>query len=141
AGESTRFQMPFINLGLVPEFGSSVSMPARFGHARAAELFMLAEPFGAARAAELGLVTRVVPDRGMLATATATAQKLVTKASGAWRGTKRLLRQAFIDQLKEAVESENREFAERLSSAEAKEAMSAFLEKRQPNFATLTAAE
>ena len=54
AGESAKFQMPFINLGLVPEFGSSCSLPARVGHLRAAELFLLGLPFTAARAAELG---------------------------------------------------------------------------------------
>src|SRR6266576_4476118 len=76
AGESAKFQLPFVNLGLVPEFGSSCSVPARMGQIRAAELILLGEPFAAARAAEVGLVTRVVPDRYELATATATAQKL-----------------------------------------------------------------
>src|SRR5499426_521795 len=83
AGESAKFQLPFVNLGLVPEFGSSFSVPARMGHLRAAELFLLGEPFTAARAAELGLVTRVVPDRDLLATATETAQKLAAKPSRA----------------------------------------------------------
>src|SRR5213595_3697357 len=62
AGETAKFRMPFVNLSLVPEFGSSFSIPARAGHLRAVELFMLGEPLTAARAAELGLVTRVVPD-------------------------------------------------------------------------------
>src|SRR5215475_14410190 len=57
AGESAKFQLPFVNLGLVPEFGSSWSLPARAGYIRAAELFMLAQPFNAALAAEIGLVT------------------------------------------------------------------------------------
>ena len=140
AGESARLQTPFINLALVPEFGSSFSMPARLGQLRAAELFLLGEPFSASHAADLGLVTRVVPDAELLATATATAQKLAGKASGALRASKRLLKRPFIDQLNEAVESENREFAERLSSAEAKEAMAAFLEKRPPNFTNVAAA-
>src|SRR6202048_825815 len=61
AGESAKFQMPFINLGLVPEFGATFSIPARLGHLRAAELILLATPFDAKRAAELGLVTRVLP--------------------------------------------------------------------------------
>ena len=135
AGESAKFQMPFINLGLVPEFGSSFSVPARVGHLRAAELILLAEPFTAVRAAELGLVTRVVPDRDLLAIATATAQKLAAKPSGALRACKRLMKQASIGQLKEAVKIENQEFAERVRSAEVKEAFSAFLEKRPPNFA------
>src|SRR5262249_17263557 len=134
AGESARFQLPFINLALVPEFGSSYSLPARIGHLRAAELYLLGEPFGAARAAELGLVTRVVPDRDLLATATATAQKLAAKPNGALRASKRLIKQASIGPLREAVKAENQEFIERLHSAEAKEALSAFLEKRPPNF-------
>src|SRR5262249_4197089 len=73
AGESARFQLPFINLALVPEFRSSSSLPARIGYLRAAELYLLGEPFTAARAAELGLVTRVVPDRHLFATAMETA--------------------------------------------------------------------
>ncbi len=63
AGESAKFQMPFINLGLVPEFGSTWSIPARIGQIRAAELVFLGQPYDARRAAELGLVTRVVPDQ------------------------------------------------------------------------------
>src|SRR5437660_5732480 len=75
AGETAKFQMPFINLGLVPEFGSSCSVPMRIGHLRAAELILLGLPFDARRAAELGLVTRVVPDPKVLATATETAKQ------------------------------------------------------------------
>src|SRR5713101_2982495 len=74
AGESATFHMPFINLGLVPEFGSSCSVPMRIGHIRAAELLLLGLPFDARRAAGLGLATRVVPDQKLLATATDTAQ-------------------------------------------------------------------
>jgi enoyl-CoA hydratase/carnithine racemase len=134
AGESAKFKLPFIDLGLVPEFGSSLSIPARVGHLRAAEMFLLGEPFTAARAAELGLVTRVVPDRDLLATATATAQKLAAKPSGALRASKRLIKQAWIGQIKEAAKFEGREFSERLHSAEAIEAFTAFREKRPPNF-------
>jgi len=134
AGESAKFEVPFINLALVPEFGSSFSIPARMGHLRAAELFLLGEPFTATRAVELGLVTRVVPDSDLLATATATSQKLAAKPSGALLASKRLLKQSSIGQLKEAIKSENQTFMERVTSAEAKEAFSAFLEKRPPNF-------
>jgi enoyl-CoA hydratase/carnithine racemase len=135
AGESAKFQLPFINLGLVPEFGSSFSLPARIGHLRAAELVLLGEPFTATRAAELGLVTRAVPDQDLLATATATAQKLAAKPSGALRASKRLIKQASIGQIREAaLKIEPPVFFERLRSAEAKEAFSAFLEKRPPNF-------
>jgi enoyl-CoA hydratase/carnithine racemase len=134
AGKSASFQLPFINLALVPEFGSSFSLPARIGHLRAAELFLLGEPFGAARAAELGLVTRVVPDAQLFATAMETAKKLAAKPSGALRASRRLLKQGFIDQVKAAIKMEGREFSERVRSAEAKEALTAFLEKRPPNF-------
>jgi enoyl-CoA hydratase/carnithine racemase len=135
AGESAKFQAPFINLGLVPEFGSSYSVPARIGHLRAAELFLLGGTFTATRAAELGLVTSVVPDRNLLATATETAQKLAAKPGGALRAIKRLIKQASIGQIREAaLKVEPPVFFERLRSAEAKEAFSAFLEKRPPNF-------
>src|ERR1700745_2843085 len=73
AGESTKFQMPFINLALVPEFGSSYSVPARIGHVRAAELILLGAPFDARDAAELGLVTELLSDKDVLAIATETA--------------------------------------------------------------------
>ena len=139
AGESAKFQLPFINLGLVPEFGSSYSVPARMGHLRAAELYLLGERFTAARAAELGLVTRVVPDHDLLASATATAQKLAAKPSGALRASKRLLKQASIGEVKAAIKAEMQEFFERVRSAEAKEAFSAFLEKRPPNFTKVAA--
>src|ERR1700732_1610287 len=79
AGESSKFQMPFINLAVVPEFGSSCSVPARIGHVRAAELILLGAPFDAGRAAELGLVTQVMPDKDVLAKATETARKLAAK--------------------------------------------------------------
>src|SRR5215472_16661805 len=134
AGESARFQLPFINLALVPEFGSSYSLPSRIGYLRAAELYLLGEPFSAARAAELGLVTRVVPDEQLFATAMETAQKLAAKPSGALRDSKRLLKQGFIDQVKAAIKLEMQAFSEHVRSADAKEALSAFLEKRRPNF-------
>src|SRR6516164_5532570 len=130
AVESAKFQLPFINLALVPEFGSSFSLPSRIGYLRAAELYLLGEPFGAARAAELGVVTRVVPDQQLFATAMETAQKLAAKPGDALRASKRLLKQAFIDEVKAAIQLEMQEFSVRVRSAEAKEALSAFLEKR-----------
>jgi len=78
ASESAKFQTSVVNLGLVPEFGSSCALPARIGYLRAAELFCWTV-FDARRAEELGLVTQVVPDQNLLATATATAQKLQRK--------------------------------------------------------------
>ena len=134
AGESTKFQLPFINLALVPEFGSSYSLPRRIGHLRAAELFFLGVPFDARRAEELGLVTRVVPDDKLLETATETALKLSQKPIGALRASKRLLRASSREQVEQAIKRENDEFGLRVRSAEATEAFSAFIEKRPPDF-------
>src|ERR1700690_3967788 len=76
ASESAKFQMPFINLAVVPEFGSSFSVPARMGHIRAAELILLGAPFDAKRAVDLGFVTQIVSDQDLLRIATETARKL-----------------------------------------------------------------
>ena len=138
AGESARFQMPFIHLALVPEFGSSWSLPARIGHLRAAELILLGVPFDAKRAAELGLVTRVVSDADLLATAADAARKLAAMPVGALQAGKRLLKQPFRDQLNAAITAENEEFSTQVRSADAKEAFAAFLEKRPPRFAGTT---
>jgi len=140
AGESARFQLPFINLALVPEFGSSCSIPARIGNLRAAELFLLGQPFDARRAAELGLVTRVVPDQDLLATATETARKLAAKPAGALQASKRLLKQPVRDQIKAAMTAENEAFSVQVRSDDAKEAFAAFLAKRPPRFAGADAA-
>jgi enoyl-CoA hydratase/carnithine racemase len=134
AGESAKFQMPFINLAVVPEFGSSCSVPARIGHLRAAELILLGTPFDARRAAELGLVTQVVPDKDALARATETAGKLAAKPASALQASKRLMKQPFREQIKAAMKAENEEFSAQVRSQDAKEAFAAFLEKRKPDF-------
>jgi enoyl-CoA hydratase/carnithine racemase len=134
AGESAKFQIPFINLGLVPEFGSTCSVPAGVGYLRAAELLLLEQPFDAKRAAELGLVTQVIPDETLLTTATETAQKLAQKPPSALQASKRLMKWSTRQQVEDAMRAENEEFASRVHSAEAREAFQAFLEKRAPNF-------
>ena len=134
AAESAKFQMPFINLALVPEFGTSWSLPARIGHLRAAELILLGVRYDAKRALELGLVTSVVPDQALLTTATQTAQKLAELPAVALRACKRLMRQSSREQIEQAMRLENEEFAPRVRSADAKEALTAFLERRPPNF-------
>jgi len=134
AGESAKFQIPFVNLGLVPEFGSSWSLAARSGYLRAAELFMLGQPFKAELAAEIGLVTRVVPDSELSATAKETAEKLAAKPIGALRATKKLLKRSSRQQVEEAIQAEVEEFSTRVRSAEVREVFTAFLEKRAPDF-------
>src|SRR5712691_10882155 len=134
AGESAKFQMPFINLALVPEFGSSSIAPARMGHIRAAELILLGSPYDARRALELGLITQVVSDKDALASATETARKLAAKPAAALQASKRLMKQPFREQIKAAMKAENEEFSAQVRSADAKEALTAFLEKRKPDF-------
>jgi enoyl-CoA hydratase/carnithine racemase len=134
AGESAKFQMPFVNLALVPEFGSSFSIPARIGCIRAAELILLGQPFDARKAADLGLVTQVVPDQNLLATATETARKLAAMPAGALQASKKLIKQSFREQSKAAMQAENGEFSVQVRSEDAKEAFAAFLQKRLPNF-------
>lgn len=134
AGENTQFQMPFINLAVVPEFGSSCSVPARIGHLRAAELLLLGERFDARLAAELGLVTQVMPDKDVMARATLTAEKLAAKPALALQASKRLMKRPFGDQIRGAMKAENEEFSVQVRSDDAKEAFKAFLEKRKPDF-------
>jgi enoyl-CoA hydratase/carnithine racemase len=134
AAESAKFQMPFVNLAVVPEFGSSYTVPARIGHLRAAELILLGLPFHARRAAEVGLVTQVITDQDLLATATQTARDLAKKPPAALQACKRLMKSSTRELLERAVKFENEEFSARVRSAEAKEAFTAFIEKRKPNF-------
>lgn len=134
AGESTRFQMPFINLAVLPEFGSSYLLPFAIGHVRAAELILLGSPFDARHARELGLVTQVVLDENLLAVATETARNLAAKPAGALQASKRLLKRSFREQIKAAMKAENEAFSVAVRSDEAKEALTAFLERRQPDF-------
>ena len=134
AGQSAKFQMPFINLAVVPEFGSSYSIPARIGYLRAAELILLGRPFDAGRAVDLGLVTEVFPDQNLMSAATETARTLAAKSADALRASKRLMKAPFREQMTAAMRAENEEFSVHVQSDDAKEALSAFLEKRQPNF-------
>src|SRR5436189_1240644 len=134
AGETAKFRMPFVDLAVVPEFGTSYSVPARMGYLRAAELILLGITFDAKRAAELGLVTRVVADQQLLPTATAAGQQLAVKPPGALQSCKRLMRSSTRELLERAVKLENEEFSVRVRSAEAKEAFTAFIEKRRPDF-------
>jgi enoyl-CoA hydratase/carnithine racemase len=125
--------LPFINLAVVPELGTSFLIPAQIGHLAAAELLLLGMPFGARRAAELGLVTRVVSDDRLLATAMETAQALAAKPAGALQASKRLLKRWSRERTESAVLEEIQEFGARVRSKEAREAITAFLEKRRPD--------
>lgn len=126
-GEDARFRLPFVNLGLVPEAGSSLLLPLMAGHQRAAELLMLGDMFDAATAHSVGIVTRVLPDNQVQATGLAKAQMLATKPQEALRMTKELMKRNHNDTLRAVMAIESRLFAERLQSDEARAAFQAFL--------------
>jgi enoyl-CoA hydratase/carnithine racemase len=136
ASTRSRLQMPFVNLGLVPEFASSLLLPARIGPQRAAELLMLAESMDAATAMTFGLVNRVVEPEEVDAAAMDYARRLAAKPPEAIRESKRLMR-ADPEQVARRMEQEDEIFGRLLSSPEAREAFSAFLEKRTPDFSKL----
>jgi enoyl-CoA hydratase/carnithine racemase len=131
AAEGTRFQLPFVDLGLCPELGSTLLLPALIGHQRAAELLLLAGPFDAARAHALGLVNEVVAPERLLETATAAARRLAAKPPAAVQVTKALLRRAPLPAIEAAIAEELRQFGERLRSPEARAALEAFLARRR----------
>ncbi len=134
AAPNARLQLPFVNLGLVPEAASSLLLPALAGYQRAAELLLLGEPFSAQTAKEIGLVTEVVPQDRLFATAMDQAKKLAAKPAASLRLTKRLMKQGQLAAVAQRIKLESDHFGERLASPEAKEAFSAFLEKRKPDF-------
>jgi len=134
AGEKTRLQLPFVSLGLCAEFASSTLIPRLIGHARAAELLMLGEPFTAATALELGLVNAVVPDADVEAHALKIARKLAALPPQALRTTKMLMRRWDTEHVQTAISVEMESFSQLLKAPESKEAMSAFMEKRKPDF-------
>ena len=134
AGESARFQLPFVNLGLCPEAASSLLLPRLVGHQRAAELLFFGEPFDAARAREIGLVNAIHAEAVLLDAALERARKLTTLPAASLRATKMLLKKAPSAMVTQAMLDEGTVFQQRLSSPEAKEAFSAFLEKRKPDF-------
>ena len=133
ACEEARFHMPFINLALVPEAASSLLLPRCAGYRKAAEMLMLGEPFGASEAVAAGIVTAVAPNKSQLEMAMDTARKLAAKPPSAMRQTKALLR-GESQSVKERLEIEGGEFKICLTSPEAKEAMTAFFERRPPDF-------
>jgi enoyl-CoA hydratase/carnithine racemase len=134
AAPNARFQLPFVPLGIVPEFGSTFLLPRIAGYQRAAELLLLGQPFSAQKAHEVGIVTAVVSQENLFSEAEKAVTTLASLPPESLRLTKRLLKARYAEPLAATIEEETRLFTERLSSPEAKEAMSAFLEKRKPDF-------
>jgi enoyl-CoA hydratase/carnithine racemase len=134
AAENARFALPFASLGLCPEAASSLLLPALAGYQRAAEKLMFGEPFDVNEARDMGLVNKILPAAELAAFARARAQKLASLPAGAVRTTKSLMKGAHQKAVEAQMTDEGAHFRKMLSSPEAKEAFSAFLEKRKPDF-------
>jgi enoyl-CoA hydratase/carnithine racemase len=130
ATERARFHLPFVNLGLCPEGGSSLLLPRVAGMALASELLLFGEPFDAATAVRAGLVNRVVPPEQLEEVVAERARALASKPTQSVRLTKRLLREPLAPQVAETLRREGDAFVERLNSDEARAAFAAFLARR-----------
>jgi len=130
AAEDSRFSMPFVDLGLVPEAASSLLFPRLAGRRRAARYLLLAESFGAEEALTVGLASHVTPAAALDAKLREVTDRLLAKPGEALRLTQGLLRQGARDEIIDRMKLESTKFAERLESAEAKEAISGFFERR-----------
>lgn len=134
AAPAARFQLPFVPLGVVPEAGSSFLLPLIAGWQRAAELLLLGQPFGAEKALAAGFVTEIVPEAQLIERARAAAQALAALPPAAVRAAKALMKKHLREAVAAAMREEGEVFRERLRSPEAKEAMTAFFEKRKPDY-------
>ena len=137
AGDNALFSLPFVNLGLSPEAASSLLLPLRVGPAAAAEMLMFGEPFGADDALAVGLVNRVLPPEELRDYAQAQARKLAAKPAASLALTKQLLRKGQRELVHATLADEAWHFARMLQGPAAKEAFSAFLAKRKPDFSGL----
>ena len=134
AGDNAAFSLPFANLGLCPEAASSLLAPQMFGYHRAAEVLLLGEPFKADAALAMGLVNRVVPAAEANAMAQAQARKLATKPMSSLLEIKRLMKKGQAANVAQQMADEGVSFARMLQEPAAKEAFTAFMEKRKSDF-------
>jgi enoyl-CoA hydratase/carnithine racemase len=134
AGDNAAFSTPFVNLGLCPEAASSLLMPRLMGHARAAEALLLGEPFSAESALEWGLVNRIVPPAEANALAQQQARRLASKPMSSLLETKRLMKRGLQSEVAQRMSDEALIFGRMLSEPAAREAFTAFMEKRLPDF-------
>ncbi|WP_077034583.1 enoyl-CoA hydratase [Pelomonas sp. KK5] len=132
--DDARLAMPFVGLGLVPEFASSVIVPQLMGSRRAAEKLLLGDPFTGEQAVECGIANAVLPAGEVLNHARRVAERFNNLAPGAVRDSKRLMKEPLRAQLRETYKAEAAVFGDRLRKPEAKEAFQAFFQKRKPDF-------
>ena len=134
AEDGSRFSLPFVDLGLVPEAASSLLLPRLAGRRLAARYLLLGEPFGVDEALSIGLISHRAAAGQLTTRAQALVAELIAKPPEALRQAQRLLRQGSRDEILERMQLEGSVFAERLGSPEVKEAITAFFEKRKPDF-------
>lgn len=134
AGVGARFLLPFVNLGLCPEAGSSLLLPLLAGHRRASEILLYGDPFSAEKAREIGLVNAVLADAEVDSYARKQAQKLAAKPQASVRLTKAMLKKTNARLIEGTIYEEARLLIERLKTPEAVEAFTAFFERRPPDF-------
>lgn len=134
ADETARFSMPFVDLALVPEAASTLLLPRLAGRRRAARYLLLGEPFGVEEAAAIGLVSHTVAAGELGNALNDIVARLLAKPPAALAATQWLLRTGSSQEVLDRMKLESEKFAERLGSEEAKEAFTAFFEKRKPNF-------
>lgn len=133
-GESLRLRLPFVSLGLVPELASSYTLQAAIGRQRAAELFYTAEWVGADRAVEVGIAARAFPDAGLLDATLAKAREIAQWPVRSLQATKRTLQVAHEAGIQAARRAEDAGMDKMAGSPENREAVTAFLQKREPDF-------
>ncbi|MEM5450990.1 enoyl-CoA hydratase [Paraburkholderia guartelaensis] len=134
AADNARFAVPFSQLGLCPEAASSLLLPRIAGHQGAAEKLLLGETFDAAEAHRMGFVNRVLPVAELDAFVSAQLAKLVALPASSLRVTKSLMKRADTHEVKTRMSEEFVHFGKMLLAPEAREAFTAFLEKRKPDF-------
>lgn len=137
AGDNAAFSMPFVNLGLCPEAASSFLVPQLMGYPRAAEALLLGEPFSAETALELGLINCIVPPAEVSALAQQQARKLAAKPLSSVIETKRLMKKSNASTVAERMAEEGASFGRMLGEPAAREAFTAFMEKRKPDFSNV----
>jgi enoyl-CoA hydratase/carnithine racemase len=134
AAPKTRFQLPFVGLGIIPEAGSSMLLPMIAGYQRAAELMLLGKPFDAEKAMAAGFVNEIVAPESLLERARQAALDIAALPPASVRLTKQFMKQRYARPLAELMVEEAKVLTERVASPEAQEAFSAFFEKRKPDF-------
>lgn len=134
AAESAYFMLAFVGIGLVPDGGASLFVPSRVGFARAAEMAMLGERVSAAKAVDWGLINSAWPDAEFAAKADALVARLAAGPTRSYAGSKRELNHWMYDRMAAHLELEASIQGELAASADFVEGVSAFLQKRPPEF-------